>query len=71
MQSVDGSTLHNTNRDEQLFSTPIAFSGYRDRQSDSISDEHEGESSSSEPGHFRTPKERSEDKRNARSIMSG
>ena len=68
MQSVGDS-----NRDETLFCTPIAgFSGYRERKSESSSDEHEGKSSSpDEPGHFRAPKERSADKRNARSIMSG
>lgn len=69
MQSVGDS-----NRDETLFCTPIAgsFSGYRDQKAESSSDDHEGISSSSdEPGHFRAPKERSADKRNARSIMSG
>ena len=72
MQSIDGSTLQNTNREETLFCTPIGFSGFRERKSDSSSDDYEGKSSSSDgAGHFRTPKERSTDNRNARSIMSG
>ena len=74
MESVADNTTQFNNRNEVFF-TPIAgsamFSGYRERQSSSEDTVREGSSSSEETGHFRAVKEQSEDKRNARQIISG